>query len=47
LSETTKTLGIETTTAKTHLAHIFAKTGTRRQADLITLSAALALPLRP
>ena len=33
--------------AKTHLSHIFLKTGTRRQADLISLAAALALPLRP
>ncbi|HEX5079627.1 MAG TPA: helix-turn-helix transcriptional regulator [Geminicoccaceae bacterium] len=45
--ETAEALGIEVTTTKTHLAHIFDKTGTHRQADLVRLSAALALPLRP
>jgi DNA-binding CsgD family transcriptional regulator len=32
-------LGIAQTTAKTHLRHLFAKTGTRRQADLVKLVA--------
>jgi DNA-binding CsgD family transcriptional regulator/PAS domain-containing protein len=45
--ETADALGIQLTTVKTHLAHIFAKTETRRQADLVRLNAALALPLRP
>jgi DNA-binding CsgD family transcriptional regulator/PAS domain-containing protein len=44
--ETAEALGVEITTAKTHLAHIFSKTGTRRQADLVALAAALALPVR-
>jgi DNA-binding CsgD family transcriptional regulator len=46
MSETAAALGIEVTTAKTHLAHIFGKTATHRQADLVALSAALALPLQ-
>jgi DNA-binding CsgD family transcriptional regulator len=46
LLEAAQALGIAITTTKTHLAHIFATTGTRRQADLVRLSAALALPLR-
>ena len=44
--ETAEALGIQLTTVKTHLAHIFAKTGTRRQADLVRLNAALTPPLR-
>jgi DNA-binding CsgD family transcriptional regulator len=44
--EAAEALGVQVTTVKTHLAHIFAKTDTRRQADLVKLSAALALPLR-
>ena len=47
MREAAEALGVEGTTVKTHLAHIFAKTGTHRQADLIALSTALALPLRP
>jgi DNA-binding CsgD family transcriptional regulator len=43
--ETAKALGVEITTVKTHLAHIFSKTGTGRQADLVALAAALALPV--
>jgi DNA-binding CsgD family transcriptional regulator len=30
-------LGISVTTARTHLAHVFGKTGTRRQAELVRL----------
>jgi len=30
-------LGISLTTARTHLAHVFDKTGTRRQAELVRL----------
>jgi DNA-binding CsgD family transcriptional regulator/PAS domain-containing protein len=39
-------LGIAETTTKTHLAHIFAKTGLSRQADLIALVHRLASPAR-
>ena len=44
--EAAEALGVQATTVKTQLAHIFAKTDTRRQAELVELSAALALPLR-
>ncbi len=40
-------LGISEATVKTHLQHLFAKTGTNRQADLVRLIAAYASPLRP
>jgi DNA-binding CsgD family transcriptional regulator len=43
--ETAKVLGVATSTVKTHLLNVFAKTGTRRQADLVRLAASLALPL--
>jgi DNA-binding CsgD family transcriptional regulator/PAS domain-containing protein len=43
--ETATALGIERTTVKTHLEHIFLKTGAGRQADLIKLATSLALPL--
>jgi DNA-binding CsgD family transcriptional regulator len=39
-------LGVELSTVKTHLLRIFAKTGTRRQADLVKLGASLALPVK-
>ena len=39
-------LGISTTTLKTHLAHIFQKTGTSRQADLRALISRASGPLR-
>jgi len=32
-------LGISETTVKTHLGHLFRKTGTKRQADLVKLVA--------
>lgn len=38
-------LDIEIGTVKTHLLHIFAKTGTHRQADLVRLAASMTLPL--
>ncbi|HVY57061.1 MAG TPA: LuxR C-terminal-related transcriptional regulator [Xanthobacteraceae bacterium] len=38
-------LGISDSTVKTHLQHVFDKTGTRRQADLVKLVAAYASPL--
>jgi DNA-binding CsgD family transcriptional regulator len=44
-AEAARSLGIEENTVKTHLAHIFTKTGTRRQADLVALNASLSLPL--
>jgi DNA-binding CsgD family transcriptional regulator/PAS domain-containing protein len=45
-AEAADALAIAPTTVKAHLAQIFAKTGTRRQADLVGLAAAIALPLR-
>ena len=44
LKETAATLGIAMTTAKTHLDNIFQKTGVRRQAELMLLSARVAAP---
>jgi DNA-binding CsgD family transcriptional regulator/PAS domain-containing protein len=38
-------LGIAETTVKTHLGRVYAKTGTGRQADLVKLVAAFAMPL--
>ena len=38
-------LGIAESTVKTHLARLFAKTGTRRQADLVKVVAGFATPL--
>jgi DNA-binding CsgD family transcriptional regulator len=38
-------LGVSTETVKTHLARLFAKTGSRRQADLVRLVAGFATPL--
>jgi len=38
-------LGTSETTVKTHLQHIFAKTGTSRQADLVKLVAGYMSPL--
>ena len=38
-------LGITKATVKTHLNHLFAKTGTRRQSDLIRLATRYASPL--
>jgi DNA-binding CsgD family transcriptional regulator len=38
-------VGISQATVKTHLQHLFAKTGTRRQLDLVRLVAAHASPL--
>ena len=37
-------LGITRATVKTHLNHLFAKTGTRRQSDLIRLATRYASP---
>jgi DNA-binding CsgD family transcriptional regulator len=38
------TLGIAPSTVKSHLLHLFAKTGTQRQADLVRLAAHLSAP---
>jgi len=46
LVETAVTLGIASTTAKSHLENIFAKTGVARQADLVRLATGLAPPTR-
>jgi DNA-binding CsgD family transcriptional regulator len=45
-SEVAEALGIGSATVKAHLAQIFSKTGTRRQAELVALAAAIVLPLR-
>jgi DNA-binding CsgD family transcriptional regulator len=38
-------LGVAETTVKTHLGRLFAKTGTRRQAELVKLVAGFAMPV--
>lgn len=43
-AETAERLGIGVSTVRTHLLHIFDKTGARRQADLVRMAAGLALP---
>jgi DNA-binding CsgD family transcriptional regulator len=43
--EVAPVLGISETTVKTHLQHVFDKTGTRRQADLVKLVAGYMNPL--
>ena len=45
-SATALTLGVAEATVRTHLARVFAKTGTSRQADLVRLVASLNFPLR-
>lgn len=40
-------LGLSTATVRTHLHHLFAKTGTQRQSELVRLLAAHATPLDP
>ena len=39
-------MGIVEATARTHVANLMAKTGTKRQADLIQLALRLAPPVR-
>jgi DNA-binding CsgD family transcriptional regulator len=46
VSSVAEALGISEATVKTHLQHLFAKTGTKRQAELVKLVAAHASPLR-
>jgi DNA-binding CsgD family transcriptional regulator len=43
--ETAIALGLAPTTVKTHLHRVFAKTGARRQADLVKLAAGFSNPL--
>ncbi len=43
--ESAEALGISEATARTHLRHLFEKTGTSRQAELIKLVAKYANPL--
>lgn len=45
VSEVAETLGIADTTVKTHLGHLFEKTGAGRQADLVKLVAGFSSPL--
>ena len=45
VSEVAPALGISEATAKSHLQHIFAKTDTSRQADLVKLIAGYMSPL--
>jgi DNA-binding CsgD family transcriptional regulator/PAS domain-containing protein len=46
LAEAAKRLGISHETARTHLAHVFSKTGVSRQADLLTLVNRMIPPAR-
>ena len=43
--ESAVALGIAESTVKTHLGRLFAKTGARRQADLVKIVAGFASPL--
>jgi DNA-binding NarL/FixJ family response regulator len=43
--EVAPVLGVSETTVKTHLQHVFEKTGTQRQADLVKLVAGYMSPL--
>jgi DNA-binding CsgD family transcriptional regulator len=43
--EVAEALGIAESTVRTHLQQLFAKTGTKRQADLIKLMAGYTNPL--
>ena len=40
-------LRVATSTARTHLANIFSKTGTHRQADVVALVGNCSLPVIP
>lgn len=44
-ADTARSLGITENTLKTHLGRIYAKSGTRRQADLVRLLASIGTPL--
>ena len=43
--EVASVLGIAATTVRTHLGHVFEKTGTNRQVDLVKLLAGFSSPL--
>ena len=43
--ETAAALGVAESTIKTHLSHLFEKTGAGRQADLVKIVAGFATPL--
>lgn len=45
VADVAENLGVSEATVKTHLSHIFAKTDTRRQADIVKLVAAFKSPL--
>jgi len=45
VAELAREVGISVATVKTHLNHLFAKTGAKRQADLVRLLAAHTSPL--
>lgn len=45
IRETAESLGVADTTVKTHLGHLYAKTATSRQGDLVKLVAGFASPL--
>ena len=45
VSEVARSHGVGLATVKTHLQHIFDKTGVRRQADLVGLISSFALPV--
>jgi DNA-binding CsgD family transcriptional regulator/PAS domain-containing protein len=45
LSDVAARLGLKTSTVKTHLLHIFDKTATKRQADLVRLANSVSLPM--
>jgi DNA-binding CsgD family transcriptional regulator len=44
LDETGEALGIGRPTVKTHMQHLFAKTGTRRQPELVRLAMSVLAP---
>ncbi len=44
LPEIARSLGVSQNTVKSHAAHIFSKTGTKRQTELISLVTSLSLP---
>lgn len=45
LQDVARLLGIRTTTARTHLQHVFEKTGTQRQSQLVRLLMSYRSPL--
>jgi DNA-binding CsgD family transcriptional regulator len=47
VAEIAATLGLAPATVKTHLNRLLAKTGTRRQADLVRLAAGYRSPFAP